>query len=223
MGMPKAKALCRAIRGQPQVGFRCFMSTTAAMSSRLGPFGPGLFDTVDENNRRNFRVVSARWRRSSVEGFRTMATRTSRLGRMSSVHTLATTRSARRKLGGTSPRAIEDQELLLDEYGLSHDGTCAARPDEPDEGRHEVQRQDGQVAHDTMLTSERNPRNAREFGIRHAQDLGAVEGAVTEPWSNGPVECHINRLKTLRRQMYGRAGVDLLRARLLPLPPLTLR
>jgi transposase len=55
------------------------------------------------------------------------------------------------------------------------------------------------------------------------QDLGAVEGAVTEPWSNGPVEGHINRLKTLRRQMYGRAGVELLRARLLPLPPLVLR
>lgn len=53
------------------------------------------------------------------------------------------------------------------------------------------------------------------------RDLAAVEGAVTEPWSNGPVEGHINRLKTLRRQMYERAGVDLLRARLLPLeaPP----
>jgi hypothetical protein len=48
------------------------------------------------------------------------------------------------------------------------------------------------------------------------QDLGAVEGAVREPWSNGPVEGHINRLKTLRRQMYGRAGVELLRARTLP-------
>jgi transposase len=54
-------------------------------------------------------------------------------------------------------------------------------------------------------------------------DLGAVEGAITEPWSNGPVEGHINRLKTLRRQMYGRAGVDLLRARLLPLPDLAVR
>jgi hypothetical protein len=48
------------------------------------------------------------------------------------------------------------------------------------------------------------------------QDLRAVEAAVTEPWSNGPVEGHINRLKTLKRQMYGRAGVKLLRARLLP-------
>jgi transposase len=49
-------------------------------------------------------------------------------------------------------------------------------------------------------------------------DLKAVAGAVTQVWSNGPVEGHINRLKTLRRQMYGRAGVALLRARLLPLP-----
>jgi transposase len=48
------------------------------------------------------------------------------------------------------------------------------------------------------------------------QDLNAIEAAVTEPWSNGPVEGHINRLKTLKRQMYGRAGVELLRARLLP-------
>jgi transposase len=60
----------------------------------------------------------------------------------------------------------------------------------------------------------------QRFVRKLRQDLGAVEGAIVEPWSNGPVEGHINRLKTLRRQMYGRAGVDLLRARLLPLPNL---
>ena len=48
------------------------------------------------------------------------------------------------------------------------------------------------------------------------QDLSAVEAAVTKPCSNGPVEGHINRLKMLKRQMYGRAGVELFRARLLP-------
>ena len=31
------------------------------------------------------------------------------------------------EVGGASAGAIEDQELLLDEYRLSHDGTCAAR------------------------------------------------------------------------------------------------
>jgi transposase len=50
------------------------------------------------------------------------------------------------------------------------------------------------------------------------QDLSAVEAAVSEPWSNGPVEGQFNRLKMLKRQMYGRAGIELLRARLLPEP-----
>jgi transposase len=50
------------------------------------------------------------------------------------------------------------------------------------------------------------------------QDMGAVEAAVTEQWSTGPVEGHVNRLKTIKRQIYGRAGVELLRARLLPEP-----
>jgi transposase len=35
------------------------------------------------------------------------------------------------------------------------------------------------------------------------------------PWSTSPVEGHINRLKMLKRQMFGRAGVDLLSRRLL--------
>jgi hypothetical protein len=42
---------------------------------------------------------------------------------------------------------VEEQELLLDEYGLSHDGAYAALPDEPHEGRHEMQKPDGQVTH----------------------------------------------------------------------------
>ena len=36
------------------------------------------------------------------------------------------------------------------------------------------------------------------------------------PWSNGQAECQINRLKTLKRAMYGRACPELLRARMLP-------
>ena len=50
------------------------------------------------------------------------------------------------------------------------------------------------------------------------RDVLAVEAAVITRWSNGPVEGHVNRLKTIERQMYGRAGVELLRARLIPLP-----
>jgi transposase len=40
---------------------------------------------------------------------------------------------------------------------------------------------------------------------------------MSEPWSNGQTEGQINRLKTPKRAMYGRAGVELLRARMMPL------
>ena len=49
------------------------------------------------------------------------------------------------------------------------------------------------------------------------RDLDAVTNALTEGWSNGQTEGQINRLKTLKRAMYGRAGPELLRARMLPL------
>jgi transposase len=55
----------------------------------------------------------------------------------------------------------------------------------------------------------------RRFAKTLRRDLTAVQNALREPFSNGPVEGQINRLKTLKRQMYGRAGFALLRARLL--------
>ena len=50
-------------------------------------------------------------------------------------------------------------------------------------------------------------------GIR--RDENAVRAALSEAWSNGQVEGHVNRLKVIKRDMYGRAGFDLLRARVL--------
>ena len=47
------------------------------------------------------------------------------------------------------------------------------------------------------------------------RDVAAVRAAIIHPWSTSPVEGRINRLKTLKRQMYGRAGYQLLRSRLL--------
>lgn len=48
------------------------------------------------------------------------------------------------------------------------------------------------------------------------RDLDAVQNAIELPWSNGQAEGQINRLKTLTRAMYGRAGPELMRARMLP-------
>jgi transposase len=64
-----------------------------------------------------------------------------------------------------------------------------------------------------------------EFGqvVRFAyglqRDISAVAAAVDTPWSNGQVEGQVNRLKAIKRQMYGRAGFQLLRARVLPYSP----
>lgn len=48
-----------------------------------------------------------------------------------------------------------------------------------------------------------------------AADRATVAAAIETPWSNGQTEGQICRLKTLKRQMGGRANVDLLKARML--------
>jgi transposase len=47
------------------------------------------------------------------------------------------------------------------------------------------------------------------------RDAAAVRAAFTEPWSTSPVEGHMNCVKTIKLQMYGRANYDLLRQRIL--------
>ena len=55
----------------------------------------------------------------------------------------------------------------------------------------------------------------RRFAKGLRADMAAVQAAVTLPWSQGPIEGHINRLKLLKRQMFGRARLDLLARRFL--------
>jgi transposase len=55
----------------------------------------------------------------------------------------------------------------------------------------------------------------RGFADSIARDHAAVAAALRLPWSTGPVEGRINKLKLVKRQMYGRANFDLLRQRVL--------
>jgi transposase len=55
----------------------------------------------------------------------------------------------------------------------------------------------------------------RAFAAGIKADLSAVRAAFTSQWSSGQVEGQVNRLKYLKRQMYGRAKLDLLRLRVL--------
>jgi transposase len=55
----------------------------------------------------------------------------------------------------------------------------------------------------------------RQFASGLQKDFAAVRAALTLPWSSGPVEGNVTRLKLIKRQMYGRAHLDLLRIRVL--------
>jgi len=67
-------------------------------------------------------------------------------------------------------------------------------------------------------------QDVRASGIREfltfarsiERDKAAIVAGLTLPYSTGPVEGHINRLKLIKRQAYGRAGLSYLQQRFLP-------
>ena len=58
----------------------------------------------------------------------------------------------------------------------------------------------------------------KRFAAGLKSDYDAVRNSLVLPWSNGPVEGQVHRLKLIKRQMYGRANFDLLRLRVLGMP-----
>jgi len=58
-------------------------------------------------------------------------------------------------------------------------------------------------------------REIRSFARGIQRDHDAVKAALELPYSNGMVEGHVNRIKFVKRQMFGRANFDLLRLRVL--------
>jgi transposase len=61
-------------------------------------------------------------------------------------------------------------------------------------------------------------RDVQNFAVGISKDKAAIAAGLTQRWSNGPVEGQVNRIKCLKRQMYGRANFDLLRRRVLADP-----
>jgi transposase len=62
-------------------------------------------------------------------------------------------------------------------------------------------------------TSMRESRRVLRNGV--IKDKAAINAAITTSWSNGQTEGQITKLKLVKRQMYGRAKLDLLQARLI--------
>ena len=69
------------------------------------------------------------------------------------------------------------------------------------------------TAGDAITDSAGTFANAFAAGIE--TDHAPVRAAIIEPWSSGQVEGQVTRLKLVKRQMYGRANLDLLKARLM--------
>jgi transposase len=55
----------------------------------------------------------------------------------------------------------------------------------------------------------------KRFASGLQSDYAEVTAALTYEWSNGPTEGHINKLKLIKRQMFGGAKLDLLRKRIM--------
>jgi transposase len=99
------------------------------------------------------------------------------------------------------------QPELAEAVTLARDFADLVRTRQPE-------RLDGWLARATTSAGAALQRFAQ--GLR--DDYAAVKAGATLPWSNGPVEGHINRLKMLKRQMFGRAHLDLLSRRFVRAP-----
>jgi transposase len=78
----------------------------------------------------------------------------------------------------------------------------------------QVLRRDGtETLQDVLAAAE--PTLLANFAVGLRRDLEAVQAAADLPWTTSPAEGQINRIKTIKRSMYGRAGFTLLRARVL--------
>jgi transposase len=75
-------------------------------------------------------------------------------------------------------------------------------------------RQQSDEALDGVLAAAADTSLAR-FVTELRKDTDAVQAALDLPWTTSPVEGQIGRIKMIKRTMYGRAGFELLRARVL--------
>ncbi len=64
-----------------------------------------------------------------------------------------------------------------------------------------------------LVEAAKSELNSFAQGLK--QDEAPVRAALTVSWSSGAVEGNVTRLKLIKRQGYGRAKLDLLRARML--------
>ena len=120
-------------------------------------------------------------------------------------------------LNTSKPEVAQEQRTFLQQlYGLAPNLQEAA--DLAQEFAHILKKRQGTELQSWLERASQSVcKEVRLFAKSLRQDLAAVRNAVTMEWSNGQTEGQVNRLKMLKRQMYGRANFDLLQARVMPM------
>ena len=66
-----------------------------------------------------------------------------------------------------------------------------------------------------VMSSKYKLAGLKTFARGLSRDIKAVGNGINMHWSNGAVEGHVNRIKSIKRQMYGRASFELLRKKVI--------
>jgi transposase len=200
-------------------------------ASVLDPYVPYLVKRWDEgchNGKRLYREIRERGYENSEEicaRFTAQLRRAEARGKpISSVP-----RAKQGSVAGLSPTAknvaalfMRHEEKLDEEQGAYLGRLCDADEALADTRRltqefsEMVRRLEGEDLDGWLKDAEESNSTAmRSFALGLRKDLDAVRAGLTEEWSNGCVEGFVHKLKLLKRQGYGRAGFELLRARML--------
>lgn len=112
-------------------------------------------------------------------------------------------------------KLIAEHRAYLDRLRATDEAVAVAH-DLSQRFAHMVRNRDGELLDEWLAEAEScNVPALRKFAASLKKDLLAARAGLTQTWSNGPVEGFVHKLKLIKRQGYGRANFDLLRARVL--------
>ena len=140
-----------------------FHLTIAATSSRVGPFGPGLPRRFGVNSNRYLRVTPVETH--DLEGLSTIALRSSRVAAHQRCAESSDDSIDRLKIGRSFSRALEDQELVLDQHGLRDDSAQTARSAQANQRDDQMKEQNRQVRQ--FHVRARGALRSRTLGVLH--------------------------------------------------------
>jgi transposase len=110
---------------------------------------------------------------------------------------------------------LEDEQRKTLEEFLAENAEARQVYELAQEFRQIVRERRGEDLADWLERAREGPRELRTFVGGIERDRAAVYAGLTEDWSQGQVEGQIHKLKLIRRKMYGRGRMDLLRRRVL--------